>query len=964
MSLIAWYPLTKDFKDYSTKKRHFTNYNWDDSKTSEGKFGCALDCTDTLYRINGIPLPTDVKLSEFSISCWFYLTSKSNGNLVNMGENGGFRLRLVPEGNLLAHFATTNVSTGTATVFISDAIFEINEWYNVTVVYKDKKLYTYINNSLNKTSDISSYEDAIVINTARNTLTLGGSIYGSNYEVLKGYLNNVKIYDHALSLEEVKQDYLQPMLHYTFENSYAEETTNIPHSLVNTDYVTLGEDSIGKYITKTSTEWWAGIKINNANVLSGRTYTWSMEVMPIKDINYFIDTNAACLNSEHAGSNDSHFSAITRNSDYRRLEAHKWNKIFVTVKIKSECSNPTIFCTFCPTMPNGDTEVKVYYRNSQLEEKPYDTPYTSFNREAGLIRDNSGMGNDGTQVYQRIEIPIESTTPTSAQGLTDTVSNGTHTIKGFNGTTNQCINFGRIKYNSLYHYVGATVCYEFDLKVTDMTAASGQTPKLCLQGLTYLNNNTGAWYGNPICNDDLYKRINSGKNGTYHICLQKKITVAAGVTNVISYGFGVRFDYIKSGTITISNLHAYYGSLDTSTLSLSDNSAIGTHSAYFNGRNRINCGVATPDEMDELTLSCWIYQNDWTNTNFLKGRQGSIAGTNFSIANVGSGGFGFKVENGTNTLNLCTKHTDQNWSTDCLFDYTTLSPGWHLFTGIATKNKKQIYVDGELKKEVTHNNGNPIINHADSYKAPFSIGGEICNTDPNNNLVDVYVDDVRLYSTALSPEDIKALYNVKTRIDNKSNLYCNQLVETKPENMMKPLSEVDLDNDLAKFYSSGTFSYKDGIIKYTISSGNSSYASGFYISNKNYGGPLITGEKYRYDFYVKVSKAGEYLLGEEKLAVTTKTLESGKWYHIIKEGTVKGVNQNFIIYNNAMNLANGDTIEVRDVKLYRLYDTDKYTQEITKKGQYKTFELDETSTDSSNFKMYNRKTKTNEIIEI
>ena len=145
-----------------------------------------------------------------------------------------------------------------------------------------------------------------------------------------------------------------------------------------------------------------------------------------------------------------------------------------------------------------------------------------------------------------------------------------------------------------------------------MTTVSGQIPKLYLQGVTTLNDGTNTWYDNPIPNDDLYKRISNGKNGTYHICLQKKITLAAGVTNVISYSFGVRFDYIKSGTIAISNLHAYYDDLDTSKLTIADKSVIGSHSLYLNGKNYINCGVVTPSMMDELTASIWLYRDDWT----------------------------------------------------------------------------------------------------------------------------------------------------------------------------------------------------------------------------------------------------------------------------------------------------------------------------------------------------------------
>ena len=40
------------------------------------------------------------------------------------------------------------------------------------------------------------------------------------------------------------------------------------------------------------------------------------------------------------------------------------------------------------------------------------------------------------------------------------------------------------------------------------------------------------------------------------------------------------------------------------------------------------------------------------------------------------------------------------------------------------------------------------------------------------------MSDFRIYSTALSAEDIKQLYESKVRIDKNGNVYCNQFVES------------------------------------------------------------------------------------------------------------------------------------------------------------------------------------------
>lgn len=937
MSLIAWYPLNGNLNNQGIKNIELSSQG-NISLNNNGKFGKCyyFDGVDDILYNNTVDLS-----EQCSLSVWFNpsrITSTTQW-IVRLGAYA------MGEVQLGFYINTSGINFSGLSEKNYNISLSINTWYHLVMTLDRNKIKGYLNGELvvDFDSNISKY----------SILTIGGRFDGNstnlNY-LFQGKINNIKIYDHCLSQEEVLQDYKQPMLHYSFENPYVEPTINLCNTFIkDTAYgTTYGTDSIGDYFIKVKSSedraWSGGVSIGSNTVYGGNYYTWSLEINPEVDIPattaFHFDRNIFPT-STWVG-NDAGCEII---DDYKgAIPKNTWTRVWLTVYISPEIGKATLKHRCCPAIPSGLTQYKCYYRNSVLEKKNHMTPYTSSIREAGLIRDNSGMGNDGKIVYQREEIPIVKVTPTSAQSLVAVVGDNSYTITGFNGTTNQCLDFGKMNYNSKYHYLNCICSYELDIKLENVTLVSGQTPKIIIQGVTYFNDGTSSWWEGPVQAINLSSRTNNCTNGTYHICAERKVIYSQSVTNVNYYRVGLRFDYIKSGTITISNLHAYYQSLDTSTLSLSDNSAIGTHSAYFNGKNRINCGVATPDEMDELTLSCWIYQNDWTNTNFLNGRQGSIVGTNFNIANVGSGGFGFKVENGTNTLNLCVKHTDQNWSADCLFNYTTLSPGWHLFTGIATKNKKQIYVDGELKKEVTHNNGNPIINHADSYKAPFSIGGEICITDPTNNLVDVHVDDVRLYATALSDEDIKALYNVKTKIDNKSNLYCNQLVETKSKNMMKPLSKVDLDNDLTKFYSSGTFSYKDGIIKYIISNPiqGQDARPGMYIKNSCYGGRLVDNKRYKYSFWVRVSKKGTYFLGEERIPYVTKSLESGKWYYIEREGLATGVNANFVIYNDSKNSASGDTIEIRDVQIYRLYDNENYNPGPNIKGQYKTFELNET----------------------
>lgn len=846
--------------------------------------------------------------------------------------------------------------------FVINGVLKESAWNHVCVAHDLDYEYVYINGALKRKIKWDS-NGTFTFDVGTPIIYGDYGNYESNYR-----LNDFRIYNHCLTQSEVSEIAKGLMLHYSFENPYAMETTDLSTGLTLTNSsITMNTDSIGKYITKpTGLQWYDGLKLSNISVKPGRYYTWSIDIMTTEDCYYTFDTNATCSSAAHTG-NDMHFiggksirsseDIITIRDDGTistkgKLEAYKWKRAWTTVKIHSECSNPFIWHSICPIAT--DKSVKMYYKNSMIEESPYPSPYASEGkRNPSKIRDNSGMGNDGTQVYQRIEIPIESITPTSAQNLTDTINNGTHTIKGFNGTTNQCIYFGKIKYNSLYHYVGSTVCYEFDLKVTDMTTVSGQTPRLYLQGTTNLNDGTSTWYENPIPNDNLYKRINNGKNGTYHICLQKKITVAAEVTNVKSYGFGVRFDYIKSGTVTISNLHAYYDDLDTSTLSITDNSAIGTHSAYFNGKNYINCGLVTPLEIDELTLSCWAYRDDWSTL-----PTGGVYGSAL-ISSVNSGGFGFKLERCVQesiekSINFIIMYKDAGYiehakSYGMAIDYTKLSSGWHLITGVATRNRATLYIDGEKVRECIHNLNKPIYNYDTSKnrRSDLLVGAEYEIVSDPPTAVGVYIDDVRLYATALSDKDIKALYNVKAKIDNKSNLYCNQLVETKSENIASDLSEITECGQF-KCTCSTNYDTDNKILTFTATNDSTEPYAGPYILNKYYGGSLVTNKTYRYSIYVKFSRSGRWKVGEERIINSSSSpfkngqeYEAGKWYKIENEGVATAAQVNFIFYSQNQIMKAGDKIQIRDFQMYRLYD-ENYNPGPNIKGQYKTFELNET----------------------
>lgn len=953
---------------------------WGEGKT--GRYSLEFTGNEDMLYIENF-----LKSKEISISFWFCPLRKQDTTqwIVRIGDS---TMSNLPLGIYINNLLRTESFGKT---FAQEV--ELNKWIHITITASGSLTSTYINGKLVSTF---SYNNSF---NYTGDLTIGGrfssNITKGQIYPLKGRLNNLKIYDHCLSKEEAYQDYLSPMLHYTFENPYAEETENL-QSKVGVDNATLGEDSKGTYFIKNlSSAWHYGLHLNETEVLGGNYYTWSIDINPEIDINkswYDIDPSKYIMSGGNnigtkihyfdfnlwkqdgdRSNNDNGFRTIDQYSG--KIPKNTWTRVWVTIYVLPETGKGLLAHNF--TVPQQGTEatVKIYYRNSMLEKKDHMTPYTRNRREGQLVRDVSGQGNDGTMCYRREEIPFVQTS----------MPNGIFTRSNYNGVSNMSSTLGYLKHDPKYFYLGSIISYEFDIKLENIVKKTENGIPYCdLGGATVRTDGTQYWStsgsnagGGPIQVTRITNRINNFTNGTYHVTIEKKITDPDSILNAKAYHFNFVPGYI-TGKVTISNLHFYYQNLDTSTLGITDRGcAIGTHSTHFNGKNWIDCGKVVPDELDSYTLSVWAYKSDWTTPNKLNSTL---------VGNINGGGFGLKFSGSTKVLNLTTYYKDIGYGDDSFrtsIDVTTLSQGWHLFTGIADKNRKALYIDGELYTESVHNS-NKLISMGGAKNNSILVGREYDNVSTSHNIENIYLDSIRLYPVALTEDEVKALYRTKAKIDKDSNSYTNQLVETKNENIAK-LSKYD-DSFEPKtisdnYFTNGiyisalttgsekyTLEHKDGIYKVTITNTTTPRGinTGIYfrfIENK---GTLIStpipGKKYKASMWFKVSRSGKWAASAECLnpSQDAKYIEGNKWIRYEGLALAKNASTAFIFYYQNGSLQPNDTIEVRDFEFYRIDDDllpiEKDTDpKVTKKAQVKGFELNEID--------YDRLTKRQNIIE-
>ena len=200
MSLIAWYPLNGDTKDYSGNNFHLNDNG--NTINNDGKIGkCYSFTTNTPMTYTGWILPQNSVYNDFTVTAWIYPTETPTAhgyNVVSFGQNKVLRFRLNPNNRIWAIWGGSNTDTTCASI-TSSTVLSLNKWYHIAFRIKNGKGSLFINGKY----DVGN-SDAKQIDYVLNTLFIGGFKNGVAYEAWKGKLNDIRIYNHALTGKEIK----------------------------------------------------------------------------------------------------------------------------------------------------------------------------------------------------------------------------------------------------------------------------------------------------------------------------------------------------------------------------------------------------------------------------------------------------------------------------------------------------------------------------------------------------------------------------------------------------------------------------------------------------------------------------------------------------------------------------------------------------------------------------------------
>lgn len=184
----------------------------------------------------------------------------------------------------------------------------------------------------------------------------------------------------------------------------------------------------------------------------------------------------------------------------------------------------------------------------------------------------------------------------------------------------------------------------------------------------------------------------------------------------------------------------------------------------FNGSNNyVDLGIDTWCPTDQITVSMWVYRDVWQSANSKPISCTESGGFNFEEGS--GGGYRFPVyKNGSSYIyGIPVK----KWA-----DY---SPGWHFIVGTFDGYVSKIYIDGEYDNGSANSDTKALIRY--NANAKLFLGCEAATANPHAPYLDGKLSDVRIYATALSAEDIKALYETSVSIDDKGNFHAYEISE-------------------------------------------------------------------------------------------------------------------------------------------------------------------------------------------
>lgn len=355
MSLIAHYKLDGNVNDYSGYGRHGINHGA--LVNEDGKIG-------KCYKLDGlgyISLPVSLSASDVgTISMWYNAESAYNFNTLwdtSLNENQ-WECWIYANGVIATRIQGA----------VSTAQFPIGSWTHLTFTWdRAGSQRMYLDGELKSETAVNGWA------LSGNEVNIGGKLNTKG----KGLVNDVRIYDHALSEREVRDLSQGLVLHYTFDQ-FQEPTENKASGITYSSYAPYHNISgDANKVTMVCANTNIYMTIAGFGTLQGKTIT----------VSGYMKKNGA-----------SYLPPFIKTSTYETATAvnHVMDSSTGRFEVTQVYDSTSGWLFHTPiTAVAGDV---ITIEDFQVEfNKGYATPFVNGTR-AGIVRDQSTQGNDAPLV--------------------------------------------------------------------------------------------------------------------------------------------------------------------------------------------------------------------------------------------------------------------------------------------------------------------------------------------------------------------------------------------------------------------------------------------------------------------------------------------------------------------------------------------------------------------------------------
>ena len=206
MALQVWLPLNGDINNQGLASVSITNSSA--TFNAGGIIGKCLFLNNTGY-LMGSPSPLSNNTDSWTFTCWMRPATVHNGCLLSC-RNGTATTGIT----IFYYSSKFLIDDGARWDITPNTTLTANKWYHICVVRKNGVgKYLYINGILDSSTTTTGTQSTVnasyfAIGNSQNAAT---TVSGNQFN---GYLNDIRIYDHALSAREIKEISKGLVLHY------------------------------------------------------------------------------------------------------------------------------------------------------------------------------------------------------------------------------------------------------------------------------------------------------------------------------------------------------------------------------------------------------------------------------------------------------------------------------------------------------------------------------------------------------------------------------------------------------------------------------------------------------------------------------------------------------------------------------------------------------------------------------